>query len=110
MKTKRFLSCLVVFLLVFTCILPSFGAERLVDPSTWAASDDLGRTLPEYYEIQKEDDGDRFVGVFYWPWHAEFARQYDARNLAEIMAEYPEAKNDASHSVWKGDLGYYFWD
>lgn len=110
MKTKRFLCCLIAFVVIGTCVFPAFAAETLVDPSTWAASDDLGRTLPDYYEVQKEDDGDRFVGMFYWSWHSEHARENKAVNLTEIMAEYPEAKNDFSHPAWKGNTGYHFWD
>ncbi len=76
---------------------------RNADPSTWDAVDGLGRVLPTNEETGDIRE-DRFVGLFYWTWHAVIGSSNEANNNTEIMAEYPEAKNDVNHPVW-GNIG-----
>ncbi len=75
----------------------SYGEVR---PDTWTAVDGLGRTLPSYEEVG-ETDNEKFVGMFYWLWHYNFATDFEADNTTEIISEYPEAVYDVDHPVWK---------
>lgn len=71
-----------------------------VKPDTWTAVDGLGRTLPTYSEtgdVNKE----KFVGLFYWTWHYNFASGFEADNVTQILEKTPEAVRDFSHSVWE---------
>lgn len=84
-----------------------FGTENInentygqVRPDTWVAVDGLGRALPTYTEVG-ETDNEKFVGLFYWLWHYNFASGYEADNVTQILKETPEAVRDFSHSVWE---------
>ena len=100
--------CLILMItFLFTTYLPVSAA---VDPSTWAATDDLGRSLSSYDDLQKENKKDRYVGMFFWDWHTDFAKQNKAVNLTELLAKYPEAKNDYNHPAWQENVGKYFWN
>lgn len=81
-----------------------------IDPSAWSATDDLGRRLSSYGDLQKEDNGERFVGMFFWDWHEEFAKSTTPVNLTDLMGQAPEAKNDYHHPIWQGQNGYFFWN
>lgn len=100
---------------VFTAImmLPSmlniylFGTKNIntnsygdVRPDTWVAVDGLGRTLPTYTEVGETDD-EKFVGLFYWLWHYNFASGFEADNVTEILEKYPEALYDINHPAWE---------
>ncbi|MBQ5591445.1 MAG: hypothetical protein IIU80_00665 [Clostridia bacterium] len=111
---------------VFTTIfmLPSmlgvalFGTDNVntntygeVRPDTWVAVDGLGRTLPTYEEVG-ERDGEKFVGLFYWTWHYNFASTLEADNATEILEKYPEALHDFDHPAWENtyDGKPYHWN
>ena len=117
---------LKAILSVFTTIfmLPSmigiglFGTDNInenyygeVRPDTWVAVDGLGRTLPTYVEVG-ERDGEKFVGLFYWIWHANFASGFEAENATEILSEHPEALYDYNHPAWgeRPDGKPYYWN
>ncbi len=111
---------------VFTTIfmLPSligiglFGTNNInentygeVRPDTWVAVDGLGRSLPTYEETGARD-GEKFVGMFYWIWHTNFARAFEAENATEILSANPEAISDYNHPVWgdRPDGKPYYWN
>lgn len=71
-----------------------------VRPDTWIAVDGLGRTLPAYEEVG-ETDNKKFVGLFYWIWHYNFASGFEADNVTEILEQHPEALYDLNHPAWK---------
>lgn len=71
-----------------------------VEPDTWVAVDGLGRTLPTYTEVG-ETDSEKFVGLFYWIWHYNFASGFEADNVTEILKNNPEAVRDFSNPVWE---------
>ena len=71
-----------------------------VRPDTWVAVDGLGRSLPTYTEVG-ETDKEKFVGLFYWTWHYNFASSNEADNVTEILRQYPEAVRDFSHPAWE---------
>ncbi len=82
-----------------------------VRPDTWVAVDGLGRTLPAYTEVGERDEG-KFVGLFYWIWHYNFASGFEAENATEILSEHPEALYDYYHPVWgeRPDGKPYYWN
>lgn len=78
-------------------------------PSSWVVTDGLDRTVATNSEVGNLKE-DRFVGVFYSPWHGSFASKNCAYNNQEIIDKYPDIdKNDASDPRW-GDTGYHFWN
>ena len=90
---EKLLSCFLSLLTAFTSLAPWFfgSPNRRVDapadirPDTWAAVDGLGRTLPLKGEVREKNDR-KFVGMFYWIWHTNFARSLAAKNATEILA------------------------
>lgn len=106
-----FKSVLAFLLSLF--VMPSFFSIRLygtdninenvygdVRPDTWVAVDGLGRTLPTYEEVG-ETDNEKFVGLFYWTWHYNFASGFEADNVTQILEQYPEALYDLNHPAWE---------
>ena len=106
----------IVSVITAIMMLPSvfnmflFGTENInnnaygeVRPDTWTAVDGLGRTLPTYTEVG-EKDNEKFVGLFYWTWHYNFAKDFEADNVTEILAKAPEAVRDFSHPVWENTI------
>ncbi|MGM9624232.1 MAG: hypothetical protein ACI3XM_00865 [Eubacteriales bacterium] len=82
---------------------------RNAQPSTWDAVDALGRVLPtneETGDIRK----DRFVGLFYWTWHAAHSTSNEVYNVTEILEEHPEAEGDVNHEAWGPLNATHFWD
>ncbi|MBE7065179.1 MAG: hypothetical protein E7384_05140 [Ruminococcaceae bacterium] len=69
-----------------------------INSDAWTAVDGLGRTLTSYEEAK--DSVDRTVGIFYWTWHYSFAN-LKPLNINEIINEYPDAKNNYNHVVWR---------
>ncbi len=89
-------------------VVPVRAASN-IDPTTWVAEDGLGRTLPG-----NEDTGgprqDKFVGVFYWTWHYNFANN-EPRNVTQISKQYPDIMLDYNNPIWNNYLaGAYFWN
>ena len=105
---KAVLSVLTaIFMLPSMLNVYLFGTKNINDnyygevrPDTWVAVDGLGRSLPAYSEVG-ETDNEKFVGLFYWIWHYNFASDYEADNVTEILAQYPEAVNDVNHPAWE---------
>lgn len=105
-KIISFFTSIILCITTFICN-GMYGTKNInensygeVLPDTWVAVDGLGRTLPTYTEVG-EKNNEKFVGLFYWIWHYNFAKDYEADNVSEIIAEYPEAVNDFSHPAWE---------
>ena len=81
-----------------------------VRPDTWAAVDGLGRTVSDYGSVG-EPRKNKFVGVYFWTWHNHFAGS-PARNLSQLIAANPEARNDFDHPAWGGTPEWtpFFWN
>lgn len=120
--SKVFQAIISFFTTIF--MLPSmlgvalFGTDNIntntygeVRPDTWVAVDGLGRTLPTYEEVGERDD-EKFVGLFYWTWHYNFASTQEADNATEVLKEYPEALHDFNHPAWENtyDGKPYYWN
>lgn len=87
--------------------------DSVILPSTWAATDGLGRTVPGAEQVGEKDDS-KFVGMFYWTWHTNFS-YLTPRNTTEILKEHPEIVYDFDSPYWGFDANYpdgrpYFWD
>ncbi len=82
-----------------------------VNPDSWVAVDSLGRTLPTYEDVG-EKNNKKFVGMFYWTWHYNFAKDFPARNVQKIIQQHPEAINDFNNPVWENTSSGtpYFWN
>ena len=82
-----------------------------IDPTKWAAVDGLGRTLPDNKKVGSTDaQKEKKVGIFYWTWHYNFQGNKPV-NVNSIITQYPEAKNDFDHEIWKSNqAGAYFWN
>ena len=107
-----------VFMLPSMLGVALFGTDNInanvygeVRPDTWVAVDGLGRTLPTYEEVGERDD-EKFVGLFYWTWHYNFASTQEADNATEVLKEYPEALHDFNHPAWENtyDGKPYYWN
>ncbi len=119
LRIKAFLTAVVLFI---TGAFPGiFGGsnvrideERLILPETWAAVDGLGRTLPVGGEVRTENKR-KFVAMFYWTWHTDFAKSLSAKNVTEILSKYPEIAYDFDAPQWDPEPTYqdgrpYFWN
>lgn len=86
-------------------------SERDAMPDTWVATDGLGRILPTNAETGGAKDG-KYVGIFYWTWHVEHAKNYYPVNLQDICSEHPDAITNHDHSVWSTIPAYHgcFWN
>ena len=86
-------------------------AKLGVDPTQWTAVDGLGRTLPDNSQVGCSDaQKQKKVGIFYWTWHYNFANNKPV-NVNSIITEYPDARNDYYHEIWKtNQAGAYFWN
>ena len=86
----------------------SMIAQLGVDSTQWAFVDGLGRSSMEYKDAGATKD--KKVGIFYWTWHYNFAG-IKPTNVQLILDEYPEARNDYNHKIWKkNNVGTYFWN
>ena len=82
--------------------------SRAANPSTWVATDELGRTLPTYADVGGERE-DRTVALFYWSWHVS-QDSGEPLNIQKFVEQYPEAKNDYSFSKWPKRATVNFWN
>ena len=119
LRIKAFLTS--VILLITGAFAGLFGGanvradtERLILPETWTAVDGLGRTLPVGGEVRPENKR-KFVAMFYWTWHTDFAKSLSAKNITEILSQHPEIVHDFDSPLWEPEPGYsdgrpFFWD
>ncbi len=85
--------------------------ESNIRPETWAAVDGLGRTLPVKGEVRAKNDR-KFVGMFYWIWHTNFAQSHTAKNATETLAEHPDILYDFNAPEWENTYSGrpYYWN
>ena len=70
------------------------------------ATDALGRRLPASDEVGAPRK--RYVGLFYWTWHTNFAEQ-GVCIPSEVIARHPNAAFDYEHPAWPKDINTCFW-
>lgn len=108
---KKILAGILCLCILFGTITPCLAAESgKVLPSTWAATDGLGRTLSLNETVGNEKQ-DRFVGMFYWIWHYPWVKDWEPLTTGSVLDIYPEAVNDWDHFAWTNDIDGrpYFW-
>ena len=76
--------------------------------SSLPATDELGRRLPSHEEVGDERD-DRFVGLFYWTWHTNFANMMEPFDVTKFLREHPKAIDDFHDPAWGGVKVTHFW-
>ncbi len=105
---RKFLSLVLSFCLFASLLLPVSAA---VQPSAWAATDGLGRTLSANRQVGNLRQ-DRFVGMFYWIWHYPWTADTEPITTGSVLDTYPEAVNDWLHPAWNNayDGRPFFWD
>ena len=81
---------------------------RASHPTTWEATDELGRTLPTYAETGAPRE-DKTVALFYWSWHVS-QDSGEPLNVQKVMDEHPEAIHDYTSSVWPKKATVHFWN
>lgn len=81
---------------------------RAAQPTTWAATDELGRTLPTYEETGAKKDG-KTVALFYWSWHVS-QDSGEPLNIQGVMDEHPEIQNDFKSPIWPKTRTVHFWN
>ncbi len=85
---------------------------RDIYPDTWAGTDDLGRTMPDYSEVGSvKKDHRRVVGIFYITWHQDKLYNLKSSNKADvtkILATDPDARLNGYSPAW-GKYSSYHW-
>ena len=81
---------------------------RAAHPTTWVATDELGRTLPTYEETGGPRE-DRTVALFYWSWHVSQSGG-EPLNIQKFTEEHPDAVHDYYNSAWPKTPTANFWN
>ncbi len=82
------------------------GVE-IAGPDTWAATDGLGRTLPDHSSTGNVRE-EKFVGMFYWTWHCRFYT-LPSGDVTQVLREHPEIVHDYKSPLWEGKTQF-FWN
>ena len=72
------------------------------------ATDELKRTLPTH-DVVGDERPDRFVGMFYWTWHTNFANYTEAFDVTKFLHEHPYAIHHYDDPAWGGRKITHFW-
>ncbi len=80
-----------------------------VMPDTWVFTDGLGRVSLTNAQVGDPKE-DKTLAMFYWTWHTKETASKGYVNTSELIAKYPEAKNDYNHPAWAGTGLYCFWN
>lgn len=75
--------------------------------NSYPATDALGRKLPTSEDVGTSRKG-KYVGLFYWTWHTNFAHM-DVCIPSQYIAKAPEAAEDYNHPIWRKDITSHFW-
>jgi hypothetical protein len=78
-----------------------------VMPDTWAATDALGRKLPDYAQVGPPRK-DKFVGIFYFLWLGQHAQDapYD---ITKILKADPNAMQEPNSPLWGPPGHFHYW-
>jgi hypothetical protein len=93
------------FIWVLILLSNTVYAQTIVP--NYPATDALSRKLPEYNEVGPPIKN-KFVGLFYWVWHTNFAAQVPL-NTSEVLAKHPEAVYQFDNPVWRAAEGNTFY-
>jgi len=94
-------------ILTLLLLTTSFANAQTPVPN-YPATDALGRKLPDFKTVGAPKKN-KFVGLFYWVWHSNFAGQVPL-DATKVLAKNPEALNDFENPVWRAAEGNtFFW-
>lgn len=107
---KKSIAGLLSVIILLSSVTVIASATEKIKPTTWAATDGLGRTLSLYGDVSEKRE-DRFVGMFYWIWHYPWTSDTEPITTDSVLKLYPEAVNDWNHPAWNNtyDGRPYFW-
>jgi hypothetical protein len=114
--TRFFAAASVAFALLFPLAACAQNTPILpLDTGNWAATDNLGRSLPLYEQVGPPK-ANRWVGLFYWQWHGR-DRWGPDYNMTEFLKTHPGFKDfnafppgGPNHPTWywaEPLFGYY---
>ncbi|SEJ31605.1 hypothetical protein SAMN05216327_108230 [Dyadobacter sp. SG02] len=72
------------------------------------ATDVVGRKLPDREQVG-DLKKDKFVGLFYWTWHTQQAKNNPPLNVTEYLARDPKAIHDFKNPIWPKRNSPWFW-
>ena len=103
---------IVLAALFFGAGLVSGADTTAINPGVpWPATDALRRSLPTPAEVGPVKS-DRFVGIFYFLTHSEgprHGRPEEPLNVANILAQDPDALNKPDSPLWGGIGEAHYW-
>ncbi len=94
-----------LLILIMACSLQGFTQSP---GNNLPATDALGRKLPTAQEVGGPKK-DKFVGLFYWTWHTEQAKNNPPLNTTQYLARDPKAREDYDNPIWPKTKGPWFW-
>jgi len=107
MKTNNiFKLFFVVNIFLFLGTFPTLSAQTI--SNQWAATDGLGRKLPNATEVGGTRAG-KYVGLFYWTWHCDDLASAEVMDISQILLQDPTAATDPDNALWQGIEGGTFW-
>lgn len=99
MKIRKIILPLVLLAASYTALAQNYG-------NGLPATDALGRRLPLSDEAGTPRK--RYVGLFYWTWHTNFAEQ-GVCIPSRVIADHPDAAFDYDNPAWPKDINTCFW-
>lgn len=100
----------VMLLLMNIILFPemSFAQSPKTLSNQWAATDGLGRKLPDITQTGETKAG-KYIGLFYWTWHCDNIATPELMDISQILLKDPTAATNPSNALWKGIEGGVFW-
>ena len=108
MALKKMIKGNIIFLALWLLSTGICQAQLHRYTAMLPATDALGRVLPTHEEVKAERP-DRFVGLFYWTWHTNFANMTEPFDVTRFLQEHPSALNDYHDPAWGGRKPTHFW-
>ena len=99
MKIRKLILQLALLATTYTALAQNYG-------NGLPATDALGRRLPLSDEAGTPRK--RYVGLFYWTWHTNFAEQ-GVCIPSRVIADHPDAAFDYDNPAWPKDINTCFW-
>ncbi|HWV29052.1 MAG TPA: hypothetical protein VN038_05345 [Dyadobacter sp.] len=96
----------MVWILFSGFFIPNAFAQNYTADVT--ATDAVGRKLPDHAEVG-DLKKDKFVGLFYWTWHTQQAKNNPPLNVTEYLARDPKAVHDFKNPIWPKRNSPWFW-
>ncbi len=97
------------FALLASALISQTAMQKIWDtmPDTWAATDALGRVLPNF-EVVGPPRKDRYVGAFFFLWHGSHVNGGPYDNSL-ILADHPDALGSSASPPWGPMLTNHHW-